>query len=167
MEIKVIRSSRRLRTVSARLVRGELRINAPAMLSEERLEKIVSHFKAKFESKKIKADLDKQQNLSEIANRLNEKYFGNEIKVNSIEYVTTQNSRFGCCNYQTAEIRISHKIGLMPKWVRDYVIIHEMAHLIEPSHNRAFWDIVSRYKLSERARGFLMAAGFNGREELV
>ena len=77
----------------------------------------------------------------------------------SIEYVTTQNSRFACCNYRTAKIRISHKIGLMPKWVRKYVIMHELAHLIEPNHSRAFWDIVSRYRLTERARGYLMAVG--------
>jgi hypothetical protein len=47
----------------------------------------------------------------------------------------------------------------MPEWVRKYVVIHEMAHLVEPNHSRAFWDIVSRYKLAERARGYLMAAG--------
>ena len=47
----------------------------------------------------------------------------------------------------------------MPEWVRRYVLIHEMAHLIEPNHSRAFWDIVSRYKLTERARGYLMAVG--------
>jgi predicted metal-dependent hydrolase len=52
----------------------------------------------------------------------------------------------------------------MPDWVRDYVLIHEMAHLIEPNHSKSFWDIVSRYELAERARGYLMAAGFEIRK---
>ena len=69
--------------------------------------------------------------------------------------------RFGCCNYQAATIHISHKVGLMPEWVRDYVILHEMVHLIEPNHSRAFWDIISRYKLAERARGYLIAVGID------
>ncbi len=145
--------------MSARLVNGLLLVNAPLILSQERLDKIISGFKLKFERKKLKAGLDKEQNLLDLASSLNEQYFGNKLKIESIEYVTTQNSRFGCCNYRTARIRISHKIGMMPKWVRKYVVMHEIAHLIEPNHSRTFWDIVSRYKLTERARGYLMAAG--------
>ncbi|MDD5096999.1 MAG: M48 family metallopeptidase [Candidatus Omnitrophica bacterium] len=159
MEIKVIRSARRRRTVSARLVNDLLVVSAPSTLPQERLEKIVTSFKLKFERKKIKEELEKKQDLPNLANFLNGKYFGNKLKIESIEYVTTQNSKFGCCYYRTGRIRISHKIGGMPKWVRRYVVMHEMAHLIEPNHKRAFWDIVSRYKLTERARGYLMAAG--------
>ncbi len=154
-----MRSSRRFRTISGRVVKDILVVHAPATLSQERLEKIIDKFKLKFERKKLKEELDKKQDLARSAARINEKYFSNKLRINSIEYVTDQNSKFGCCNYQTANIRISHKVGPMPEWVRDYVVMHEMAHLIEPNHSKLFWSIVSRYKLAERARGYLMAAG--------
>ncbi|MDD4955487.1 MAG: M48 family metallopeptidase [Candidatus Omnitrophica bacterium] len=159
MEIKIIRSNRRRRTVSARIVNDCLVISAPEALCEDNLRRIVSDFKLKFEKKKIKEELDRNQPLSEIADILNKKYFNNELKINSIEYVTGQNSKYGCCDYRNGHIRISHKVGLMPKWVRDYVLVHEMAHLIEPNHGKAFWGIVHRYRLTEKARGYLCAAG--------
>ena len=159
MEVKIIRSRRRKRTISARLVKDTLLVSAPLLLSQERLDKVIADFKVKFEKKKLKQELDRKQNLIDIVRKLNEKYFENKLKINSIEYVTDQNSKYGCCNFRDGWIRVSHKVGLMPEWVRNYVIVHEMAHLIEPNHSSAFWDIVSRYKLAERARGYLMAAG--------
>ncbi|MDD5408681.1 MAG: M48 family metallopeptidase [Candidatus Omnitrophica bacterium] len=159
MEVKITRSKKRLRTVSARLVQDSLLVSAPLMLSQERLDKIVAGFKLKFARKRLKEELGKERNLSDLSGRLNKMYFDNKLRIESIEYVTTQNSKFGCCNYSSGRIRISHKIGLMPEWVRRYVVIHEMAHLIEPNHGREFWKIVYRYRLAERARGYLMAIG--------
>ena len=164
MEVKIIRSKRRRRSVGARLVNDLLLINAPLALSQEHLDKIISNFKLKFARQKLKTELDKEKNLLDLARALNKEYFDNKLKIESIEYATNQNSRFGCCNYRTAKIRISHKIGRMPNWVRKYVLIHEMAHLIQPNHSRAFWDIVCRYKLTERARGYLMAASIGMKE---
>ena len=166
MEVKIIRSRRRFRTISGRLVKDILVVRAPAALSPERLEKIVAKFKLKFERKRLKEELNRKHDLVRIAARINEQYFNNKLSVKSIEYVTGQNSKFGCCHHQTANIRISHKVGLMPEWVRDYVVMHEMVHLIEPNHGKLFWDIVSRYKLAERARGYLMAAGVDFGEEV-
>ena len=164
MEVKIIRSRRRRRSVGARLVNDLLLINAPLALSQEHLDKIINGFKLKFAAKKLKTELDKEKNLTDLAFTLNKQYFDNKLKIKLLEYSINQNSRFGCCNYRTAEIRISHKVGLMPKWVIRYVLIHEMAHLIEPNHSRAFWDIVGRYKLTERARGYLMAANIGIKE---
>lgn len=159
MEVKIIRSKRRFRTVSARMSKDILLVQAPEMMAAERLEKIVGQFKLKFERKLFKTELDKTRDLVDRAIKINQRYFDNKLKVDLIEYVTDQNSKFGCCNCQTRRIRISHKISLMPGWVRDYVVLHEMAHLVEPNHGKAFWQIVSRYRLAERARGYLMAAG--------
>ncbi len=158
MDIKIIRSRRRRRTVSARMLNGTLLVRAPLAISAQQLDKIVGNLRTRFERKKIKDELDSKIDLMKVAAKLNEKYFENKLKINSVEYVTGQNTRFGCCNYHTASIRISHRIAAMPEWVRDYVLVHEMAHLIEPNHSKSFWDIVSRYKLAERARGFIIAA---------
>lgn len=159
MEVKIIRSTKRRKTISARLVKDILLINAPYLISAPQLEKIVVHFKERFRRKKLKEELNKNEDLMSVASRLNEKYFENKLKVKTIEYVTNQKSRFGCCDYRTAHIRISHRLSTMAVWVRDYVIVHEMAHLIEPNHSQAFWDIANRYELAERARGYLMAVG--------
>ncbi|MDE3076285.1 MAG: M48 family metallopeptidase, partial [Chloroflexota bacterium] len=48
----------------------------------------------------------------------------------------------------------------LPNWVEDYVIVHELAHLISSRHGPRFWELVNRYPLAERARGYLMALGY-------
>ena len=165
MEVKIVRSPRRRRTVSARLVKDVLLVNAPVFMPEARLEKMVANFKERFQRKRLKDELSRKENLISVAQRLNEKYFENKLNVKVIEYSINQNSKFGCCNYRTGHIRISHRLSLMPAWVRDYVIVHEMAHLIEPNHSQSFWDIVKRYELYERAKGYLMAVGLEREDE--
>ncbi|MFZ2603845.1 MAG: hypothetical protein WAX79_07610, partial [Candidatus Omnitrophota bacterium] len=83
MEVKIIRSSRRKRTVSARMDEDILIVSAPALLSEAHLEKIIVDFKFKFQKKKIKEELDRKELLAHIAVRINEKYFANKLKINS------------------------------------------------------------------------------------
>ena len=115
--------------------------------------------------RKLKKELNAKEDLRGILERLNKRYFGGRLKVNKIEYVADQYKKFGCCSYKSKTIRISHHLAEMPPWVRNYVVFHEMAHIIEPNHSRAFWKIVSRYRLAERARAYLMAKGFETERE--
>jgi predicted metal-dependent hydrolase len=73
----------------------------------------------------------------------------------SVRWVRNQNGRWGSCTPADRTIRISHRIQEMPDWVVDYVLLHELAHLVVPSHNARFWDLVGRYPKAERARGYL------------
>ena len=164
-KIKIIRSNKRRRTISARLVEDTMLVYAPSSISEPELEKVIDKLKKRLHKRKIKKELNKTHDLAIIAEGLNKEYFDNRLKISSITYTTNQNKVFGSCNYKTKTIRISHRLTQMPSWVRDYVIIHEMAHLIEPNHSKAFWDIVSRFRLTERARGYLMAKGLDREEE--
>jgi len=163
--IKILRSKKRRRTVSARMVKDILIVRAPEYIPERRLQKVIAGLKARIERKQLKEELNKSENLVQRAKGFNLQYFENKLTINSIEYVTDQNSKFGCCNYRTGCIRISQRISAMPQWVRNYVIIHELAHLVVPDHSKAFWEIVYRYKLAERARGYLIAAGGLGEGE--
>lgn len=164
IDVKVIRSPNRKKTVSARLSDGILVINAPARIPDKDLEKIIANFKERLLKKKLKRELNQKQDLKDVAQKLNQDYFGGRLKILSIEYSTNQNSRFGCCNTKTGRILISHRLASMPEWVRDYVIVHELAHLIVPNHSRAFQELTAKYRLKERAIGFLMAKGYQEEE---
>ena len=52
-------------------------------------------------------------------------------------------------------IRLSHRLQAMPAWVVDYVLVHELAHLLEPAHGPGFRRLVEGYPRAERAEGFL------------
>jgi predicted metal-dependent hydrolase len=73
----------------------------------------------------------------------------------SVRWVDNMNSRWGSCTTGERTIRLSDRLQSMPVWVVDYVLLHELAHLLEPSHNARFWHWVDRFEKSERAKGYL------------
>ncbi|WP_404828643.1 M48 metallopeptidase family protein [Spongiactinospora rosea] len=89
------------------------------------------------------------------ARDLSARYLDGKADPVSVRWVENQRHRWGSCTPDHATIRISTRLRGMPSWVVDYVIIHELAHLLVPSHGPGFWALVERYPRSERARGYL------------
>jgi len=157
--VKIIRSARRTRTISARQDGGLLVVYLPTGLSEAEEQHWVERMRAKLERQRAERSLNSDDALRQRAEELNQQYFAGKLSVADIRYVTNQNHRYGSCTPSTAAIRISHRLAEMPLWVLDYVLVHELAHLVEPNHSARFWKLVNRYRLTERARGFLIAKG--------
>lgn len=156
--VKIIRSKRRKKTIQTKYVDEILYIYLPSGLTETEEKKWIDRMITKNENRQRKQKLNSDDSLWKRAQDLNKIYFGGNLDFD-IKYVTNQNSRFGSCTPENMVVRISDRIANMPKWVRDYVIIHELAHLLYPDHSKKFWEKVNQYKYTERAKGYLIAVG--------
>jgi hypothetical protein len=165
MDVKIIRSKKRKKTVSARIEDGKFVVQAPAAMSDAELQPIIENLQRRLERRQAKKQLDDDA-LQRRAQQLNRQYFHGKLKWESIRWVTNQNkSRFGSCTPVNGTIRLSHRLAEMPTFVQDYVIVHELAHLLEANHGPKFWKLVNRFPRTERARGYLMAVGMEQLED--
>lgn len=151
MEVTVIRSARRRRTAQARMVEGRLEVRIPARASRSEEERLVERFRASYERANHAGRVD----LAARARRLAKAH--DLPRPAEIRWASNQAHRWGSCSPDTGSIRISDRLAAMPPWVLDHVIVHELAHLVEPGHGPAFQALVARYRWSERAEGYLLA----------
>lgn len=153
-QIEVRRSARRRRTVAARREGDRLIVMIPASMSRSEERRWVADMLARVERSEAKRRLS-DDDLMARAQTLNHDYLGGRATPVSVRWVTNQRTRWGSCTPIDGTIRISTRVQPMPGWVLDYVLVHELTHLLEPSHNRRFWEWVDRYPQAERAKGFL------------
>jgi predicted metal-dependent hydrolase len=156
-DITIIRSAKRRKTIQTKYSDGRLWIYLPDCMPKDDEERWIARMVKRHEHIQHKdTHTHTDAWLTRRANELNERYFNGKLTF-TIRFVTNQHSRFGSCTHQDAAVRISDQVKDYPLWVKDYIIIHELAHLIHPNHSKKFWKIVDRYPLSERARGYLFA----------
>ena len=160
LTVEFVRSARRRKTISARLVGDRLIVQVPAGLKPEQEREWAERLGARIVAARRRRELTGDQSkLRERAQELNRRYFGGKLRFADVRYVTNQNSRWGSCTSLDGTIRLSDRLEKVPEWVRDAVLVHELAHLVEPNHSARFWELANAYPLMERARGYLMALG--------
>ncbi|HWB67902.1 MAG TPA: SprT-like domain-containing protein [Mycobacteriales bacterium] len=153
-EVAVVRSARRRRTVAAHREGDRIVVSVPARMSRAEearwVELLVTRVLAK-EARLAPSDAD----LLARAGRLSESYLGGRAVPASVRWVDTMRSRWGSCTPLDRTIRISRRLQGMPEYVVDYVLLHELVHLLVPGHGPAFRAELARYPKLERAEGFL------------
>jgi predicted metal-dependent hydrolase len=149
VNVEVIRSPRRRKTVQARRVNGVVRVTIPATMTMAEEERWVAEMVRRLERSAGAANVDLEDRAADLADRYE------FPRPSSIRWVDNQELRWGSCTPVDGSIRISSKLLREPGWVLDYVIVHELTHLLESNHNARFDAFVARYPRSERAQGFL------------
>jgi predicted metal-dependent hydrolase len=153
---RVIRSPRRHRTISARIRGDVLEVLLPAGMSAREEDQWVERMRARMQRRHLPRS---DEELLLRAQQLSRRHFAGELTPSSVRWSDTQATRWGSCTTETGTIRLSSRMRGFPRWVVDYVLVHEICHLRYRGHGPRFWSLVNRYPLTERARGFLIAKG--------
>jgi len=177
--VEVRRSTRRSRTVSAYRDGDRIIVLMPARLARAEQERLVSEMVQRVTSREQRLQRSgpraSDRALLTRAGQLSREYLAGRANPVTVRWATNMQHRWGSCTVGDGTIRLSHRLRTMPAWVIDYVLVHELAHLLVPGHGPDFWALVGRYPRTERARGYLegvaMAAqmpglsdGFSGDE---
>ncbi|MEG9226615.1 M48 metallopeptidase family protein [Aeromicrobium sp. Sec7.5] len=154
-DVEIRRSARRRRTVQARREGDRLVVMVPAGLDPTEEQRLVDSLVAKVTAREQREVLSGDDLLGRAA-RLSARYLDGRARPSSVRWVTNQHARWGSCTPSTGEVRISHHVRDLPEWVVDYVLLHELVHLVVPGgHTPEFWQELGRFPRAERARGFL------------
>ncbi|POH72314.1 M48 metallopeptidase family protein [Arthrobacter glacialis] len=160
----VVRRTARRKTGLAAFWEGPQAVIAvPARLSLEDEQYWVPHMVAKLEASLRGGKRRLQPSDDALMQRclfLSGKYLGSRAVPESVRWVSNQNGRWGSATPARKSIRISHHVQGMPEWVVDYVLLHELSHLIHPNHSPAFWAEMAGFAELDRAKAFLDGASF-------
>lgn len=164
--VEVRRSARRTRTVAAFWENGTAVVAIPARFTaaqeREWVQRMLARLRRQGERrsaagrKRPASDAD----LAAHAAVLSQRYLGGRAVPASVRWVGNQNSRWGSATPADGTIRLSDKLRPMPQWVIDYVLLHELAHLLVAGHNAAFWKLLDAYPETGRAKAFLEGVSF-------
>ena len=151
LPVEVIRSKKRRKTVEAELRGGVVKLHVPGAHDQAEIDEYAADLVPRLERKFRSDHIDLEQRAVVLGRRY-------QLPTpRSIVWTDNQRKQWGSCDTVTRDIRISARLAAFPPWVLDYVIVHELAHLLVADHSPTFNALVERYPRAERARGYLLA----------
>lgn len=152
--VRIVRSSRRTRTISAAWRDGVIQVSVPMGLGPDSERDWARKMLTKVASRRptgAGADTELLARARELAAR----WLGGEVDPREVVWSTRQQRRWGSCTPSTGRIRISSEVAAMPGWVVDGVLVHELVHLKHADHSAAFHAMANRYPRQLEAMAFL------------
>ena len=153
MEYKVVYSSRK--TISLCVKDGALVVKAPYGTKKARIESLVlshqkwidKHIEKQTEKNRIYSALTEEMvaKLRKAAKQLIPMKVAYYANIMGLKYgritITSAKTRFGSCSSK-GNLAFSYLLMLYPDEAVDYVVVHELAHLIEMNHSQRFYRVI-------------------------
>ncbi|MDI2030037.1 DUF45 domain-containing protein [Saccharopolyspora sp. TS4A08] len=157
-QVEVRRSKRRRQTVSAYRDGDKIVVLLPARMSRAEEKRWVADMLSRLqrsETRRRSPARNSDEALVQRCRELSVKHLDGRANPSSVRWVPPMRTRWASCTPSEGTIRVSQRLRDVPGWVLDYVLVHELAHLLVPGHGRDFWKWVERYPKTERAIGYL------------
>ena len=155
LPVRIIASRKRRRTVAARLRSGVLELLVPASMPHVEREHWAEVMTRRLQ-RKAERSRPSDERLDQRARNLNARHFGGRLRWKSIGFAE-MDRLWGSCTFTEGHIRIARRAASLPDWVLDYLLMHELAHLVHSDHGPDFHEVENLYPLTERAKGYLLA----------
>lgn len=152
-EVVIRSSTRRRKTATAFWEGGRIVVVMPSHVRRADRPELVGWLVARVLARQPRASASDGA-LADRAAQLADRYVDG-LRPSSIRWVTNQNKRWGSCSADSGEIRLSHRLQLVPEWVLDATIVHELAHLVHPNHSSEFHRLADRFPRQGEASIFL------------
>ena len=153
---------KRVKNINARLRESTLSISAPLHTPQATLDQVIPDLARRLVRRVRARQVNAEEDALALAHKVAAR-FPNRPAVAHVEFVTSQQARWGSYSSATRTIRLNAALREMPRWVLEAVVAHELAHVAHQDHSPAFWALLRRVcPDTERARAFLAGVGWLG-----
>lgn len=161
--LRLVVTRKKVKNINVRLVGDELRVSAPRWVSAGDLNGAIETMARRLVRRERSRVVNDGDNALELALRVAGR-FPDRPEIVAAIFSTNQDARWGSYSTRTKTIRLNAALRLMPVWVLEAVVAHELAHVSHPNHSPEFWDLLRRVcPETERARAFLEGVSWFGR----
>src|SRR6185503_6982369 len=139
-----------------------LAISAPLNTPQTTLDQVIPDLARRLLRRVRARQINSEEDALALAHKVAAR-FPNRPAVTQVQFVTTQEARWGSYSSATRTIRLNAALREMPRWVLEAVVAHELAHVAHHDHGPAFWKLLrSVYPDTDRADAFLAGVSWLG-----
>lgn len=153
---------KRVKHINARLRGNTLAVSAPLHTPQATLDQVVPDLARRLVRRVRQRQLNADDEALALVQRVAAR-FPTRPAVDAVQFVTTQQARWGSYSAATRTIRLNAALREMPRWVLEAVVAHELTHVFHLNHGPKFWKLLRQvYPEADRADAFLAGVSWLG-----